>query len=108
MYAAKKVPFHENLYPRNIPAIRNIEPYPIIMPRCACASEVPYRGYNYFEGINVCGFRGLGMNREFNISCMHAAKNLKVLFHKKLNPRNFIPSKYTRYSSVYGSVFVCL
>ena len=51
----------------------------------------------YFEGINVRGFRGLGMYREFNIPCMHAAKrrySTKIKTFLKAFPRKFIPSKY--------------
>ncbi len=41
------------------------------------------------------------MNREFNIACMHAANSTKIKSAKtflKAFPRNFIPSKYTRYT----------
>ena len=43
-------------------------------------SNKEYRIYIYREYNKIRGFRGLSMNRKFNIPCMHAAK--KALFHK--------------------------
>ena len=69
--------------------------------------DMMYRIASIFRGYKCSCFRGLGMNREFNIACMlqKGRYTTKIKFAKtflKAFPQKFIPSKYTRYTDVRG------